>query len=74
VSLRDGRIIPTDLVVIGIGIIPNVELAVGAGLRCHDGIVVDEFGATSVVDIYAAGDAVNYPDAFQFNLKMAATL
>jgi 3-phenylpropionate/trans-cinnamate dioxygenase ferredoxin reductase subunit len=64
VSLRDGRIIPTDLVVIGIGIIPNVELAAGAGLRCDDGIVVDEFGATSVVDIYAAGDAVKYPDAF----------
>jgi len=64
VSLRDGRIIPTDLVVIGIGIIPNVELAASAGLRCDDGIIIDEFGATSVADIYAAGDAVKYPDAF----------
>jgi NADPH-dependent 2,4-dienoyl-CoA reductase/sulfur reductase-like enzyme len=64
VSLRDGRVILTDLVVIGIGIIPNVELAASAGLCCDDGIIVDEFGATSVADIYAAGDAVKYPDAF----------
>lgn len=63
-ALRDGRTIPADLVVIGIGVAPNVELARNAGLHCDDGIVVDEFGATSIADIYAVGDAVKYPDAF----------
>jgi len=63
-ALRDGRTIPADLVVIGIGVAPNVELARSAGLRCDDGIVVDEYGSTSVPAIYAVGDAVKYPDAF----------
>jgi 3-phenylpropionate/trans-cinnamate dioxygenase ferredoxin reductase subunit len=63
-GLRDGRIILADLVVIGIGVVPNVDLAASAGLRCDDGIVVDEYGATNVADIYAVGDAVKYPDAF----------
>ncbi len=63
-ALRDGSVVPADLIVIGIGVVPNVELAQAAGLRCEDGIVVDDFGATSNADIYAAGDAVRYPDAF----------
>lgn len=63
-ALRDGTTVPADLIVIGIGVVPNVELAAAAGLRCEDGIVVDEFGATSQAGIYAAGDAVRYPDAF----------
>jgi NADPH-dependent 2,4-dienoyl-CoA reductase/sulfur reductase-like enzyme len=64
VALRGGRVIPADLVVIGIGIVPNVELALEAGLECNDGIVVNELGATSAADVFAAGDAVRYPDAF----------
>ena len=62
--LQDGTVIPADLIVVGIGIVPNVELARTAGLHCEDGIVVDEFGATSAPDVYAAGDAVSYPDQF----------
>jgi NADPH-dependent 2,4-dienoyl-CoA reductase/sulfur reductase-like enzyme len=62
--LRDGGIVPADLIVIGIGVVPNVELAMQAGLRCDDGILVDEFGAASAPDVYAAGDAVRYPDSF----------
>ncbi len=62
--LGDGEHLPADLLVIGIGVTPNVELAVAAGLACEDGIVVDEFGATSAADVYAAGDAVRYPDSF----------
>lgn len=45
-----------DMVVIGIGVIPNVELAEAAGLEIGNGIVVDEYGRTSDPDIYAAGD------------------
>ena len=62
--LKDGAVVPADFIVIGIGVTPNTDLARTAGALCDDGIVVDEFGATSVADIFAAGDAVRYPDAF----------
>ncbi len=51
-----------DLVIVGIGIIPNVELAEAAGLECDNGIVVDEHCRTSDPDIYAAGDCTNHPN------------
>ncbi len=54
--LSDGRSVSADIVVIGIGVIPNSELAEAAGLTCERGILVDEFGATSDPSIYAAGD------------------
>jgi len=63
-KLKDGTVIPADLIVIGIGVTPNTELAHAAGIGCDDGIVVDEFGATDAPDVYASGDAVRYPDAF----------
>ncbi len=49
-----------DVVVAGLGIQPNVELAEQAGLRVENGIVVDEFLRTSHADIYAAGDVANF--------------
>ena len=51
-----------DLVIVGIGIIPNVELAEAAGLECDNGIVVDDHCRTSDPDIYAAGDCTNHPN------------
>jgi NADPH-dependent 2,4-dienoyl-CoA reductase/sulfur reductase-like enzyme len=63
-KLSDGSIIAADIIVIGIGVVPNIELAASAGLSCADGIVVDEYGATSAADVFAAGDAVSYPDSF----------
>ncbi len=48
-----------DTVVVGIGIVPNVELAEAAGLRVENGIVVDAFGVTSDPDILAVGDVAN---------------
>ncbi|GIX30559.1 MAG: putative ferredoxin reductase [Porticoccaceae bacterium] len=56
VALADGRTFPADLVIIGIGIIPNTEMAAEAGLEVDNGIVVDEFARTSDPDILAAGD------------------
>lgn len=56
--------IPADLVVVGIGIVPNVELAAGAGLTVENGIVVDAFGATSDPAIFAAGDCALQPNRF----------
>ena len=54
--------IEADLVIVGIGIIPNVEIAESAGLECDNGIVVDEHCRTSNPDIYAAGDCTNHPN------------
>ena len=54
--------IPADLVIVGIGIIPNVELAEAAGLTCDNGIVVNDHCETSDPDIYAAGDCTNHPN------------
>jgi 3-phenylpropionate/trans-cinnamate dioxygenase ferredoxin reductase component len=56
--------IPADIVVAGIGIVPNVEIAAVAGLDVGNGIVVDEFGRTSDPAIFAAGDCALQPNAF----------
>ncbi|WP_316194539.1 NAD(P)/FAD-dependent oxidoreductase [Bradyrhizobium sp. SZCCHNRI3052] len=56
VSLSDGRHIPADLVVVGVGVLPNVELAAEAGLQVASGIVVDEYLLTSDPHISAIGD------------------
>jgi 3-phenylpropionate/trans-cinnamate dioxygenase ferredoxin reductase subunit len=58
-----GDKIPCDFVVVGIGIIPNTELAVNAGLEVENGIVVDACTRTSDPDIFAAGDCTNHPSA-----------
>lgn len=52
----DGSSYDADLVIIGIGIVPNIELAQEAGLKIDNGIVVDEFARTSDPDIVSAGD------------------
>ena len=63
VTLSDDSQIPADLVIIGIGILPNVEIAEAAGLPCDNGIVVDEYCRTSDADILAVGDCTNHPNA-----------
>lgn len=62
VQTKDGTSYPCDFVCVGIGIVPNVELAKGAGLAVHNGVVVNEFMQTSDPDIYCGGDVVNYFD------------
>ncbi len=56
VALSDGTTIPADIVLIGVGIVPNQELAADAGIVCADGIVVDAASRTSDPDVYAIGD------------------
>ncbi|MCW8832692.1 MAG: FAD-dependent oxidoreductase [Colwellia sp.] len=56
VQLADGRFIEADVILVGIGVLANVELAEQAGLAINNGIVVNEYTQTSVVNIYAAGD------------------
>lgn len=64
VQISDGHHVPADLAIIGVGVDPNVALADAAGLTCQNGILVDEFGATSDPDIFAAGDCTNHPNPF----------
>ena len=64
VETTDGRLIPADLVLICIGVIPNAGLARDAGLTVDDGIVVDEYLVTSDPAICAIGDCANFPTPF----------
>lgn len=57
----DGRRIATDLLLVGIGAEPNIELAAAAGLECANGIVVDALLATSDPAIAAIGDCTSFP-------------
>ena len=61
VWLADGRGLPFDSVVVGIGARPNTELAEAAGLHCDHGIVVDLSARTSDPDIFAIGDVTRRP-------------
>lgn len=64
VRLADGSRIGADLVLVGIGLAPNIALAQAAGLDCQDGIVVDAFTRTSDPLIVAAGDCTSHPSAY----------
>jgi 3-phenylpropionate/trans-cinnamate dioxygenase ferredoxin reductase subunit len=64
VIVSGGRRIAADVVVAGIGVLPNVELARDAGLDIDDGITVDEFLRTSDADIFAIGDCAHHPNFF----------
>lgn len=59
IRTKDG-VVEVDAIIAGLGIIPNVELAMQAGLTVENGIVVDEYLCTNDPDIYAAGDVANF--------------
>lgn len=56
VVVSDGEHIPADLVIVGVGLVPNTELAARAELQVEDGIVIDDLARTSDPRIVAAGD------------------
>ena len=63
VDLRTGvRELPSlgDGALVAVGSQPNVELAASAGIRCEQGILVDELGRTNAADVYAAGDCARF--------------
>jgi 3-phenylpropionate/trans-cinnamate dioxygenase ferredoxin reductase component len=61
VRLSDGTRLPADLVIVAAGARANDDLAAAAGIRCQDGIMVDESARTDTPGIYAAGDCTRFP-------------
>lgn len=74
VRLSDGRSVPADLIVVGIGVLPNQEIAAEAGLTAADGIRVDAFLATIDPAISAIGDCARYPSPFAHGLGHDGTI
>jgi len=64
VVLQDGSRLPADLLIVGIGLIANTELAEAAGLDVENGVLVDEYARTNDPDIVAAGDCTNHAHGF----------
>lgn len=62
VELRDGRVVACQLLIFGIGVRPNSDLARAAGITVNRGVVVDEHMCTSAPDVYAAGDVAEAYD------------
>jgi len=60
VVLEDGTELPCDLVIVGIGVVPNTEWLEGSGVQLDNGIVCDENLWTGVPGVYAAGDVANW--------------
>src|SRR5262249_55763744 len=63
VQLETGEEMPADFVVAGIGVRPATQLFQKTPLQLDDGIRVNEFLETNLPEVWAAGDAVNYPDS-----------
>ena len=64
VRLAEGSVIPADLVIVGIGIIPAVEPLIAAGAAGSNGVEVDAFCRTSLPDVYAVGDCAAHANGF----------
>jgi len=60
VRTKKGRVLECDMVVAGIGIVPNTELLAAAGAEVDNGVLVDEHCRTSLPDVFAAGDVTNH--------------
>ncbi len=72
--LGDGRTVPADLVLVGIGVLPNQEIAAAAGLAAADGIRVDPWLATDDPAISAIGDCARFPTRFARGLAADGTV
>lgn len=70
VRLADGSIVPAEMVIVGIGIVPAVEPLLNAGARGGNGVAVDEHGRTSLPHIFAIGDCAMHANAFAEGLPI----
>ncbi|WP_167042095.1 FAD-dependent oxidoreductase [Salinibacterium sp. ZJ454] len=60
VQLTSGRVLPAELVIVGIGLIPNVQQLADAGAEVGNGVLVDKFCRTTLPDVYAIGDCASF--------------
>src|SRR5277367_4112362 len=71
VICADGSVYPADLLIVGVGVVANSRLAVDAGLKCENGIIVDECCRTSDPAVFAAGDCTNfYSPRYQTRVRL----
>ncbi|HBK50965.1 MAG TPA: pyridine nucleotide-disulfide oxidoreductase [Pseudomonas sp.] len=70
VVCNDGQVFAANLVIIGIGVLPNVELAADAGLAIDNGILVDECARTADPDIVAVGDCTRHPSPWYGSIRL----
>lgn len=68
VTLTSGEEVPADIVIVGIGVLPNQEIAAEANIKCSDGILTDGYARTSCPDILAAGDCTRFPSRYSDEL------
>ena len=61
---HNNQILSADLIIIGVGSLPNTEIFQNTSLKIDNGIITDEFSATSIEDVYAAGDVSNFYHPF----------
>lgn len=64
VATTSGRRLPADLVVVGVGMVPDTAVVTGTQVAVDNGILVDEHARTSVPNVYAAGDVANHAHPF----------
>jgi 3-phenylpropionate/trans-cinnamate dioxygenase ferredoxin reductase component len=64
VELADGTLLPADLVIVGIGVVPEIEPLQTAGAECGNGVYVDDHCRTSLPSIYAIGDCAAHENRF----------
>lgn len=64
VRLADGEVVPCDMVIVGIGIIPAIAPLQAAGAACGNGVIVDAMCRTTLPDVYAIGDCAAHPNPY----------
>jgi 3-phenylpropionate/trans-cinnamate dioxygenase ferredoxin reductase subunit len=70
VRLADGELVPAEMVIVGIGIVPAVEPLMAAGARGGNGVAVDEHGRTSLPHVFAIGDCAMHANAYAEGLPI----
>ena len=70
VVLGNGEEISTDLVIVGIGLVPNQDVLEEAGADCSNGVEVDEYCRTSLPDVFVIGDCAYHPNIFADNQRV----